>query len=49
MPSAVNYLNPDVPSVLPWYKPQTMIATNDNLKGYGCLVSKEEYKNFLLK
>lgn len=46
MSNAINYLQPDVPSALPWHKPKTVIATNDNLKGYGCLVSKEDYLSF---
>ena len=46
MSSAINYLQPDVPSALPWHKPQTVIASNENLRGYGCLVSKEEYEKF---
>jgi len=46
MSTAINYLIPDVPPELPWHQPETIIATKENLKGYGCLVSKEDYKNF---
>lgn len=46
MNQPINYLQPDVPAELPWHKPQTVIATNETLKGYGCLVSKEEYETF---
>lgn len=42
----INYLTPDVPGSLPWHKVKTVIATNESLKGYGCLVSKDEYRNF---
>lgn len=46
MAQPINYLQPDVPAVLPWYKPNTVIATNETLKGYGCLVPKENYEAF---
>lgn len=46
MTSAINYLQPDVPGSLPWYKPHTVIATNESLKGYGCLVPKGTYESF---
>ena len=46
MKKPVNYLKPKVPSVLPWHKIQTVKATNKSLKGYGCLVSKTDYKSF---
>lgn len=46
MNTPINYLSPDVPGKLPWHKTETVIATNENLKGYGCLVSREEYKTF---
>lgn len=49
MNQPINYLQPDVPSELPWYKPQTIVATNESLNGYGCLVSKEEYETFTIK
>lgn len=49
MSGAINYLQPDVPASLPWYKPQTVVATNENLKGYGCLVGKEEYETFKIE
>lgn len=42
--SAVNYLSPDVPATLPWAETTLVIATNENLKGYGCLV--DDYKDF---
>ena len=42
----INYLSPDVPGKLPWHKTKTVIATNETLKGYGCLVSHEDYKTF---
>lgn len=46
MNEAVNYLAPDVPSTLPWHKTPTVVATNESLKGYGCLVGRNEYENF---
>lgn len=46
MSSPINYLEPDVPARLPWYKVQTIRATNETLKGYGCLVSKAEVDTF---
>ena len=46
MNQPVNYLVPDVPGKLPWHKLETVIATNETLKGYGCLVSKSEYESF---
>lgn len=49
MSTAINYLQPDVPARLPWYTPKTVVATNQNLQGYGCLVSKEEYENFAVE
>jgi len=45
-PQPINYLVPDVPGKLPWHKTQTIVATNKSLKGYGCLVNKQDYKNF---
>ena len=46
MDQPVNYLIPDVPGKLPWHLTNTIIATNETLKNYGCLVSKDEYLNF---
>ena len=46
MNQPVNYLVPDVPGRLPWLKANTIVATNESLKGYGCLVAKEDYQNF---
>jgi hypothetical protein len=46
MNQPVNYLAPDVPGKLPWHPLKTVVATNENLNGYGCLVSVAEYKNF---
>ena len=37
---------PDVPGTLPWHKVKTVVATNENLKGYGCLVPQSDYKTF---
>ena len=37
---------PDVPGSLPWHKTETIVATNESLKGYGCLVSVADYKTF---
>lgn len=49
MLAPINYLQPDVPGILPWHKPKTVVATNDNLMGYGCMVSKDEYEKFPLE
>lgn len=46
MNQPINYLQPDVPGKLPWHKVKTVVATNENLKGYGCLVKADEYKTF---
>jgi ureidoglycolate lyase len=46
MDQPVNYLIPDVPGTLPWHKVKTVIATDETLKGYGCLVSREDYEQF---
>ena len=46
MNQPVNYLVPDVPGKLPWHKLETVIASNETLKDYGCLVSKSEYESF---
>ena len=45
----INYLNPDVPDCLPWHKVKTLVATNESLAGYGCLISREDYKTFPLE
>ena len=46
MSQPINYLQPDVPNSLPWHKVKTVKASDETLKGYGCLVSKDDYKNF---
>jgi len=46
MNQPINYLTPDVPGALPWYKVKSVVATNETLKGYGCLVSNNEYQSF---
>ena len=46
MNQPVNYLQPDVPGNLPWHKVKTIVATNESLKGSGCLVKASEYKIF---
>lgn len=46
MNKPVNYLQPDVPGKLPRHKVSTIIATNETLEGYGCLVNAKEYKTF---
>ena len=46
MDQPTNYLVPDVPGTLPWHKVKTIVATNENLKGYGCLVPRSEYEAF---
>ena len=46
MKQPVNYMQPDVPEALPWHHVPTVIATNESLKGYGCLVSRQEYETF---
>ena len=46
MSQPVNYLAPDVPGKLPWHLTNTIVATNETLKNYGCLVSKDDYRNF---
>ena len=46
MNQPVNYLAPDVPGKLPWHLTNTIVATNETLKNYGCLVSKDDYRNF---
>jgi ureidoglycolate lyase len=35
----VDYLSPDVPGQLPWHDVPLIVATDDSVKGYGCLVS----------
>lgn len=49
MSTPIDYLQPDVPGMLPWYQPTTVVATNENLKGYGCLVSKSDYRDFAVE
>lgn len=49
MNQPVNYLAPDVPGALPWHKVKTIVATNENLKGYGCLVPRSEYENYTIE
>ena len=34
----VDYLSPDVPGKLPWYDVPLVIATDETVKGFGCLV-----------
>lgn len=46
MNQPVNYLRPEVPGALPWHKVRTLTATNENLKGYGCLVAANEYESY---
>ena len=46
MNQPLNYLAPDVPGFLPWHKVKTVKATDESLKGYGCLVSAENYQTF---
>jgi hypothetical protein len=36
--ATVDYLSPDVPSALPWHETPLVRATDENLRGYGCLV-----------
>ena len=35
----VDYLSPDVPGQLPWHDVPLIVATDDSVKDYGCLVS----------
>lgn len=42
--TAINYLQPDVPGLLPWHTSKLVKATAESLKGYGLLV--EDYKSF---
>lgn len=42
MQQPVDYLSPDVPERLPWHDIPLIRATNENLKGYGCLVDDPE-------
>ncbi|TNE35416.1 MAG: ureidoglycolate hydrolase [Alphaproteobacteria bacterium] len=39
-----DYLNPDIPPGLDQLEVPVVVATNESLEGYGCLV--EDYKNF---
>ena len=34
----IDYLSPDVPGQLPWYDIPLVVATDETVKGYGCLV-----------
>lgn len=34
----VDYLSPDVPGKLPWYDVPLVVATDETVKGFGCLV-----------
>jgi len=34
----VDYLSPDVPGSLPWYDVPLVVATDETVKGFGCLV-----------
>ena len=39
MQQPVDYLSPDVPDRLPWHDVPLLVATDDNVRDYGCLVS----------
>ncbi len=49
MSQPINYMQPDVPETLPWHAVRTVVATNETLKGYGCLVSRDEYETFAME
>lgn len=38
----VNYLAPEVPGTLPWHPVPLVVATDESVKGYGCLVQEPE-------
>ncbi len=40
----IDYMSPDVPGELPWVNLPVVTATDENLQGFGCLVS--DYQNF---
>ena len=42
----IDYLNPDVPSELPWHEVPLIKATNASLKGYGKLVKRKELDGY---
>ena len=39
----VDYLSPDVPEELPWYDVPLVVASDDSVRGYGCLVDDPEH------
>lgn len=38
MQQAIDYLSPDVPRQLPWHDVPLLVASDENVSGYGCLV-----------
>ena len=42
MSEPVDYLSPDVPGRLPWHDVPLVVATDDSVRDYGCLVTEPE-------
>lgn len=49
MKQPINYMQPDVPATLPWHRVSTVVANNETLQGFGCMVSREEYETFAME